>query len=347
MRIANPIYDSVFRYLLSDPDVARLIVSTIIDQEVIELESRTNEQIGHYGPSLSVYRLDFCARIRLANGDTQLVLIEIQKAKLPDDIMRFRRYLGEQYANKANVVSEVRDGVTVTVPMPIISIYFLGHKLDGIETPVVHVRRDYFDAISRGSLSVRAPFIECLSHDSFVIQIPRLKEQARTRLESLLSLFDQHRTDPRNEHELIFDDGQLLPEFRSVARCLERAGESEEIRHDMTLEDEFIESFLREERAKLAAIERADKAEADKLKAEADKQKAEADKQKAEADKQKAEADKQKAEADKQKAEARERRVSLTSAELLRNAQLSEAQISQATGIDFVQLDAWINSGRL
>ena len=86
MRIANPIYDSVFRYLLSDPDVARLIVSTIIDQEVIELESRTNEQIGHYGPALSVYRLDFCARIRLANGDTQLVLIEIQKAKLPDDI---------------------------------------------------------------------------------------------------------------------------------------------------------------------------------------------------------------------------------------------------------------------
>ena len=45
-------------------------------------------------------------------------------------------------------------------------------------------------------------------------------------------------------------------------------------------------------------------------------------------------------------AEARERRVSLTSAELLRNAQLTEAQIQKATGIDFAQLEAWINSGR-
>ena len=31
MRIANPIYESVFKYLLSDPEVARLMISTITE----------------------------------------------------------------------------------------------------------------------------------------------------------------------------------------------------------------------------------------------------------------------------------------------------------------------------
>ena len=55
-------------------------------------------------------------------------------------------------------------------------------------------------------------------------------------------------------------------QFRAVARCLERAGESSEVRQEMTLEDEFIESVLNIERAALA---RADKAEAEKKQAQA------------------------------------------------------------------------------
>ncbi|MEN9362139.1 MAG: hypothetical protein RL095_3674 [Verrucomicrobiota bacterium] len=308
MRIANPIYDSVFKYLLSDPEIARLVISTITELDIDSVEIRNSEQIGRFSPVLSVFRLDFCARIRLANGDTQMVLIEIQKAKFPEDIMRFRRYLGEQYADKTNVVTELKNGRKVQTPLPIISIYFLGHQLEGITAPVIKVRRQYFDAITREELKCRAQFIECLSHDSFVIQIPLLKEPARTRLETLLSFFDQHRADPRDEHQLILEEDRVPQEFRGIARSLMRAGESFEVRKDMTLEDDFLEDILNLERDSLARAEQAEadkqKAEADKQKAEADKQKAEADKQKAEADKQKAEADKQKAETDKQKAEA-------------------------------------------
>ena len=60
----------------------------------------------------------------------------------------------------------------------------------------------------------------------------------------------------------------------------------------------------------------------------------------------KAEADKLKAEADKLKAEAQARHEKFVTAESLRDMNLSEAQIQKATGIDFAQLDAWINSGR-
>ncbi len=277
MRIANPIYDSVFKYLLSDPEIARLVISTITELDIESVETRNIEQIGRFSPALSVFRLDFCARIRLANGETQLVLIEIQKAKFPEDIMRFRRYLGEQYADKNNVVHELKNGRTVKTPLPIISIYFLGHQLEGLPAPVIKVRRQYFDAITREELQFRAQFIECLSHDSFVIQIPLLKEPARTRLETLLSFFDQHHADPKNEHQLIIEEDKVPAEFRAIARSLARAGESTEVRKEMTLEDDFLDGILRIERDTMA------RAEAEIKKAEADKQKAEADKQKAEA----------------------------------------------------------------
>jgi hypothetical protein len=81
MEIANPIYDVVFKYLMEDNDIARLIISTIIKQNVISLELKPQEstvelKIG----SLTVYRLDFAAKIETEQG-LKTVLIEIQKAK--------------------------------------------------------------------------------------------------------------------------------------------------------------------------------------------------------------------------------------------------------------------------
>ncbi|MDR3671901.1 MAG: hypothetical protein P4L36_13720, partial [Holophaga sp.] len=36
MRIANPIYDVVFKYLLDDEKVARVVLSALLDKEVLE-----------------------------------------------------------------------------------------------------------------------------------------------------------------------------------------------------------------------------------------------------------------------------------------------------------------------
>ena len=43
MIIANPIYDSVFKYLMDDNRVAKLIVSALLAEEVEELEFRPAE----------------------------------------------------------------------------------------------------------------------------------------------------------------------------------------------------------------------------------------------------------------------------------------------------------------
>ena len=59
--------------------------------------------------NLTVYRIDFAAVVETAAGERRQVLVEIQKAEYPEDIMRFRRYLGEHYAAPSNLVTGEAD----------------------------------------------------------------------------------------------------------------------------------------------------------------------------------------------------------------------------------------------
>jgi len=45
MQIANPIYDTVFKYLLEDNDAAKLLISTIISEEIVKLDFMPQESI--------------------------------------------------------------------------------------------------------------------------------------------------------------------------------------------------------------------------------------------------------------------------------------------------------------
>ena len=106
MQIANPIYDVVFKYLLEDNDIARLLVATILGREVAEISPLPQEKtIPMEQRRFTVYRLDYSARIRNPDGGYEQVIIEIQKAKFPADIMRFRRYPGNQYHRKNICIS--------------------------------------------------------------------------------------------------------------------------------------------------------------------------------------------------------------------------------------------------
>jgi hypothetical protein len=44
MNIANPVYDSVFKYLLDDNRVAKIFISAIIGEEITDLHFATPRQ---------------------------------------------------------------------------------------------------------------------------------------------------------------------------------------------------------------------------------------------------------------------------------------------------------------
>ena len=249
MLIANPIYDVVFKYLMKDKKVAKLLLSAIIGEEIIEIDFRPIEQEVNVKDSWTVIRMDFSAKIKSRAEAEKLVIIEIQKAKLPTDIMRFRQYLGEQYIDENNTieVDSKRDGKKRKKALPIISIYFLGHPLEHTDIPVIKVARKYYDVSNNEEILNKEEFIESLTHDSFVVQIPSLTGRRRTELEAMLSVFDQeNRT--KDKHILNYKEEDLPEKYRPILRRLIAAISERKIRNTMRAEDHFIEDFKELER---------------------------------------------------------------------------------------------------
>ena len=244
MHIANPIYDVVFKYLLDDEKVARLVLSALLGKEVLELQFRPTEV--HYegpksdGTQLLVLRLDFAATVRLEDGSHKRVLIEIQKARNAWDVMRFRRYLGTNYTNQENVYLDP-DGNKQA--LPIVTIYFLGQGLECVDVPVLKINRHYLDVATGEEVRITDPFVEALTHDAIVVQMNRLKRHRRTELERLLEVFDQGLASRSDPHLLDILEENFPEHYREVLRRLIRAVAEPEVRGKMEVEDDILAAF--------------------------------------------------------------------------------------------------------
>jgi hypothetical protein len=305
MIIANPIYDVVFKYLLEDIEIARELLSAILGEEIISIEIKPQETTTETpASSVSILRFDFKAVIKSPTGEMKKVLIELQKAKQVFDVMRFRRYLGDNYKKEDEVLTE--NGSMEKRPLPIVTIYFLGFPLDNIENAVVKINREYRDVITQEIIKVKEDFVELLTHDSYLIQIRKLVGKSRTKLERILQVFSlEYQT--QNKHQMDFRGDINEPLVKKIIDRLGRAIASDEIRDKMDVEDEIDRIFERE--LKKLATEK-DKIIAEKdQELEAKDQELEARSQELEAERQKAEAERQKAEAERQKNEDLQREI--------------------------------------
>jgi len=265
-KIANPIYDVVFKYLMSDNKIAKLLISDLLGVKINTLDLRPQEfSADTENRTLTVYRVDFKAEIELNNGKKMVVLIEIQKAKFTTDLIRFRKYLGEQYASKQNAV-ETDD---TTIPLPIITIYFLGYGLDNNKNiPIIRVKRHYLDNYNGDKLEGEELFIETLTHDSIIVQIPALKTQRRNDLEKALSVFEAGKV-----QEVSINEDDYPERYKPVIRQLLKAIGDEQVRKTMDVEDEILEDLEKKERL-IAQKEQIIKEKNEKLAEEQEKSKA-------------------------------------------------------------------------
>ncbi|MFK7982641.1 MAG: hypothetical protein AB8G86_21865 [Saprospiraceae bacterium] len=241
MQIANPIYDAVFKFMMNDNKVAKLLLSAILGEEIIELKFRPTEFNIPLKEALTVLKMDFSALVKHSDGSEKLVIIEIQKAKLHTDIMRFRRYLGKQYLDENNAVEvETIRGIKRQKAFPIISIYFLGQALENTPNiPVIKVARQYINLATGEALSHKEEFIESLTHDSYVIQIPFIEGNRGTELEQVLSIFDQKNID-KDYHILNVKEEDFSEKYKPVIRRLIHAVVDKQTRDYMSAEDEII-----------------------------------------------------------------------------------------------------------
>ena len=233
--IANPIYDSVFKYMMEDERVANILLSALLKKEILELQVRQHEYTNVQRTHISLFRMDFSAKIKDDKGEEHLVLIELQKTWLPTETLRFRQYLGTHYLNKENV----RKDSDSQYGLPIISIYILGHTLGELKEPVIYVRRRYLD-YEDNVIEGKDRFIESLTHDSIIVQIPFLRKRTRNRLERLLNIFDQDCRLEGDDHLLEIDESLFHAEDVPVLTRLLKAGVAPDVRRSMDVEDEIL-----------------------------------------------------------------------------------------------------------
>ena len=243
LHVANPIYDTVFKYLMEDERVARTVLSALLKKTVVSVEMRRHEYTNGSRERISMFRIDFAATVREDDGREQLVLIELQKTWVETETLRFRQYLGAHYANAENIR---KDNNPLGHAIPMVAVYLLGHRVGDIEEPVVYVNRKAYDYNGREvTKGMPDPFINSLTHDCIIVQIPLLRNNFHNRLDKVLSIFDQTRKEKDNrqvldiDEELYGDDEEMLYLLR---RLLAAASESS-VRQDMNVEDEYYSAI--------------------------------------------------------------------------------------------------------
>ena len=227
MIIANPIYDVTFKRILENDRAAKFLIGTILDCEVLSLEPAVRERTEEDRETgkLTLFRMDFSATIVTKEEGEKRVIIEMQKAHVLDDVYRFRKYLASEYRSSQ---------------LPIISIYILGFNLS-VDSPAFAARPDYIDLLTKEKLSVNDAFVGQLTHSAYFVQTKRIKPKYNTRLEKLLSIFEQTNFIGESYTTKIYDIAVEDQELLEIINILQYIAGDREAREELEREEYYLE----------------------------------------------------------------------------------------------------------
>ena len=256
VKVFNPIYDTVFKYLMEDERVAKVLLGRILDKKIVDIAVMGHEHVSADNMELKLMRIDFAATITEDDGRNET--IELQKAIDEDEVMRFRKYLGSQYISLSNADVAVRkrrrrDGAEEDYETHrarhIYTIYILGHTIgEGYAHSVMWGETHFKDLDSQDLGNGKDnEFLNGLTHDIYVIQIPYLPERPRRPVERLLRIFDQRaKIENDSRYVVISDQDEELPEYDVIVRRLLSGVSDEQLRGDLDFEDEVVRKLQRD-----------------------------------------------------------------------------------------------------
>jgi len=230
MIIANPIYDTPFKLLMENTNVAKTLIGTIINCKVLSLVQTNTERIltNKETPSISVHRMDFVADIVTQEEGEHKVMIEVQKTRGDGDMYRFRRYLGSEY---------------ISSHLPIIVIYILGFDLEGVDSPAFMAYPEFRDITSQKQIEANVEFVKVLTHRAFFIQTKRIAPCENTQLEKLLSLFEQPKKNTPDPTTKPLNVSITEPPLKEMVDILAYVAGDKELRAELQNEHESMLFF--------------------------------------------------------------------------------------------------------
>jgi hypothetical protein len=217
MLIANPIYDTAFKRLMENDRVAKFLIGTILGCKVTSLEPSVQERTKVIGDQMTLYRKDFVATIETEDEGPKRIIIEMQKALRLGDIYRFREYLGGEYTHSK---------------LPIIAIYILGFNLSADSAAFV-ANPELRDLSTNETINTRDSVVEHLTHKAYFVQTRKIKQNLSTKLDMLLSIFEQSNFVSRDKTMINIPFETQDPEIKEVLQVLHYVAVNEEARKEL------------------------------------------------------------------------------------------------------------------
>jgi hypothetical protein len=250
VRIANPIYDTIIKYLLEDIPLAIELLSLILRMQVIGLEvltqeinvespkdskdkkkpSKTKKKEPESENPRTVLRLDFKATIQLPNGKTKVVLLEVQKTKRSSVILRFRKYLGMNYFADYKLQKEAPE---------LYCVYLVGFPLGPSGTPpIVYNPRNLVNGLTGELLILKEEltFVNGLTHESCFVYVNGFDPNEGSLISKVFDLFNQKRK-IEDGHFLLIPVPEENTLMSRIARRLEAAAGEKHLLDSMHIED--------------------------------------------------------------------------------------------------------------
>ncbi|MBQ3690202.1 MAG: hypothetical protein II937_10155 [Bacteroidales bacterium] len=248
-KVCNPIYDTVFKYLMEDERVAKVLLGGILNKKIVNVEIKGHECAyqSDENTSLKLLRFDFAGTIENPDGTKETVTIELQKASEPEEVMRFRKYFGLQMASESNA-----DAVTkhrhdkdktpyiVKKPRHIYGIFILGHSLGkGFEYPLIKGSTVFYDEDDNVlNFKTQCEFLKGMTYHLYIIQIPFLPEKPKKPLEKILRAFDQrYKLEYDSKYLELSEDKDKDSGYNVIFNRLLYAAADEQLRGNLDLED--------------------------------------------------------------------------------------------------------------
>ena len=247
--IANPIYDSAFKYLLEDDRIAKILISALLNldtADIIELQQMKNDVVDSNRRDLKIFHVDFSARIvDRETGHEEQVCIELQKSWHKEEYQRFRTYLSTQIGNESNVD---KDGY----PLHIISVYIFGHVVvsEYGKYPVLYINphvEDPLGNVLKGNFQngKRNRFLDAMAYNMVIVQIPYVNARPNSRLDKILNIFDAAPNSKVIEYSIppLPDTDADKKEIDYIVRRLTEAAANSEVRRKMSYE-RYIDNII-------------------------------------------------------------------------------------------------------
>ena len=219
-------------------------------------------------------------------------------------------------------------GVIETIvehPLPIHSIYILGHELgDGLDKSVMHGENIFRDEDGNIiQIPANNDYINGLTHTVTFVIAPLTKKNVKTHLDKLLTIFSD--TAPNSqiiELDEYYDDSE---DYRTIMRVLQKASADKQLRGDLDLEQYVWNNQLKMERRTQELQGRIDEMDAQLSQKEA-------------------RLTQQKAQLTQQKAQLSQQQAQLAAAIKALSATNSAAQIAQILNIGQQQVEEILNA---